>query len=70
MMKLQKEWLKGDFIVVAMFLVFTYYIRYARIVSIPVFMLSSTKFILLIWSFAEQERTFTVIEQFSTECWM
>ena len=48
MMKLRKEWLKGDFIVVAMFLVFTYYVRYARIVSIPVFMLSSTKFILLI----------------------
>ena len=42
MMKLQKEWLKGDFIAVAIFFIFTYLVRYARIVSIPVFMLSFT----------------------------
>ena len=42
MMKLQKEWLKGDFITVAMFFIFTYLVRYARIVSTPGFMLSSS----------------------------
>ena len=41
MMKLQKEWLKGDFIAEAMFFIFTYLVRYARTVSIPGFMLSS-----------------------------